>query len=276
MGLRPSSVTPPAQVQTPGAARTLDLRWPFGMGTGDASFLQRLGQSSGIGVTNSIENTAAWNVVNSLGIAITRANMGATGGAWFYPGATVYSWLTERPGGVVSMTRNCFDFGIVCRFDAPTAALLGDVGVGICCGTNSEMNGPQAAPVTNPGVMFGPTGPGAVSLRSRLAGAGPYVVNELLAPTITPDVTEYHDWRLRVVTGSSNFDPYLVGMIDGIEVTQRYAWTAAAGKLPSPSAFAANNTAFKPLWACRAGGNIANWDFAEAYLRAAETVEGLL
>jgi len=271
MGLRPGAITPPRVVAPAGAARTLDYHWPSYFGT-DGTMTQRGGAAGVVQILTTLDGTAAWNLVASAGVPLTRLQAG-TGGGVVYMSAQRLAWYTERPAGTVSSSRNCWDIGMVCRFDAPAAALAGDMGVMICCGATDAINGTGA--LTQPGILFGPTGPGAVAFRARAVNAGGYTVTEQLTPTKTPDVTQLHDWRIRIVTGGADFDPYAVGMIDGAEVTDHYSWTAAAGKLPGPAAYAANNIGYRAAWGCRGNGNIGNWDIAETYLRAAETAAGL-
>ena len=271
MGLRPGAITPPRVVAPAGAGRTVDLHWPRDLGNA-ASFIARGGVDSLVQVLTALDGTAAITLVAVNGMAVTRIACG-NGGAVAYMSANRITFFTERPVGPLRSSRSCWDIGMIARFDAPTGVIAGDAGVMVNAGVSQEINGTGA--LTQPGIMFGPTGPGAVAVRARRMNAGPITLNQAVAAPLVPDVTQFHDWRIRIVTGDSNADPYAVCMIDGVPVTDRFSWTAAAAILPPPDGFAANNVGYRPSWAARGNGLIANWDIVETYVRAAETVDGL-
>ncbi len=272
MSLNPQIITPATPAPL-GASRCIDFHWPATFGT-DGTFTKRDGTNSGVNVQNALDGDAAWDVPNVGGSGVTRMHT-TTGGAKVYESATVRSWFTERPPGKVTTHRNCWDIGMVCAFATPTAAVNGDVGVVLGAGTNQDVNGTGAT--TNPGVIFGPTDAGVVRFRARRVGGLGYVVNDTVAAEFLPaDFTVFHDWRIRVVTGDPDADPYAVGMIDEKEVTERYPWTAAAAKLPAPDAAAPNNVGYKCVWACRGQGAILTWGIVECYMRSAETAVTLV
>jgi len=269
--LRVRAVTPSPTLQTPGAGRTIDLHWPRDLGNA-ASFIARGGVDSLVQVLTALDGTAVINLVSVNGMAVTRFASG-NGGAVAYMSANRITFFTERPVGPLRSSRSCWDIGMIARFDAPTGVIAGDAGVMVNAGASQAINGTGA--LTQPGIMFGPTAPGVVSVRARRMNAGPLTLNQAIAAPNVPDVTQFHDWCIRIVTGDAEADPYAVCMIDGVEVSARFAWTAAAAILPPPDGFAANNVGYRPSWAARGNGLIANWDVVETYVRAAETVEGL-
>lgn len=259
-----------------GSGRTFDWRWPKSLGNADAAALMRGGAQTAQNVAGGTSGTAAIGIAAVGGSACTVITTG-TGGAWWTFNDRL-SWMTERPGGAVADWNNCMEFRAVMRFDVPTAAVLGDTGVMIICGSGVGAMDSDGA-TTAPGVKFGPAGPGVIRIRSRVVSGAPgYVVDDAVSAANTPDLTKWNMYALRLVTGDPAADPYLVGLINGIEVTARYPWTAAAAKLPGPAAYSAVNVGYQPQFGVRPGGAGIIPTAGVRYLRilAAESLQGLL
>ena len=241
----------------------------------DATAVARGGAAAAQNMTNASSGTSAVDIHADGGAAATRFTPG-TGGHIFKFNDRI-SFLTERPGGDLKAWNSCWEVRAVFRFDNPTGAVLGDTGVLIGVSTVGYMDTDGATSAA--GVKFGPSlGPGALRLRARAINGGAYSVDELVLPSKTPDLTKYNTYALRVVSGLGEQDPYLVGLVNGNEVTDRYPWTAAAAVLPQPDAVSAANVGYLPMVGVRPGGAgiIPTASLLYWQIIAAETLAGLV
>lgn len=217
-----------ANTAIPGAGASLRLRWP-----GVLNGLVTLGAKFGTGVANySAGNGGSFSTGLILYKGMACWQYGSNNSAWSWSGVSNFSWMTERPTVPLTLDHNCYSMRMNAAF-VTAGPLTGDYGLLIGCGgnlNNGQMNHFGAA--TNAGVCFGPTDVGTISLRARATNAGALTLNEVI--TTGFDTTQWHTYELQIVTGSPSTDPVLFGLIDGVVVTPRVPWTAAAGLLPNP------------------------------------------
>lgn len=268
-----ASITQKVTPQTPGAGRTYDWHWPVFLGVSSAVAQARYGPNTGISCNEGTTAPGAFTINADAGVAVTRLTPGASPGAGWIQHNTRVMWFTEQTVGQLACARACWEHRFTGRYDDPTGVIAGDTGVCITMGTTGAMNGGGGS--TNPGAMFGPSDVGKWALRARAVNGAGYSIDEVLSAANTPAPNTYHTSALRVVSGQQGVDPYLVGVIDGVEVTQRYPWTAAGGVLPGPDAYSAANVGYAFGWACNPVGLLATVSVVEVAVIAAETVDGL-
>ena len=226
MSLQPFAI---ANSQIPGAGSSLRLRWP-GILNSQLSLGAKLGPAAG---NYTVTNTGGFSVGAVLYKGMAALQFGSNNTAWSWTGVANFSWMTERPVAPLTLDHNCYSLRVNAAF-VTTGPLVGDYGLLIGCGgnlNNSQMNHFGAA--TNAGICFGPTDVGTISMRARRTNVGALTLNDVIKTGF--DTTQWHTYELRIVTGSPSSDPVLFGLIDGIVVTPRYSWTAAAGLLPNPN-----------------------------------------
>lgn len=180
-------------------------------------------------------------------------------------------WFTERTGPVTA-DWSCWSFRATIAFTAPTGAVGGDVGLVLWCGNQTSMNGTGAD--TNAGVRFGPSNVGEVRLQARQANAGALTVNTAVAASLTPDLTKFNTYEIRVVSGSNASDPVLSCLINGVKVISNVSWTAAAGLLPPPNAVA-GQVGYISTLVNRSATVVANMVTSEYVITAAQSEEFL-
>lgn len=244
-----NGVTPNAAIYPRGAGRWFDWQWPPYAGTVTAAAIGRGGmatyQNASVGGAGATVGTG-----KVAGAPCTSINVGA--GSWLVQLNDRIVIMTERSGGDLGEAPACWEFYAIAAFSDPTAPVLGDTGVCIASFSGNYVDTDGATHAA--GVRFGPTGPGAAELRMRAINGGAYSVQEAVASVKLPDFTILNRWALRIVGGLATEDPYIVGLVNGAEVTDRYSLTAAAGKFPAPDAVSATSLGYVPFFAVRPGG----------------------
>lgn len=261
-------------VQVTGAAATLRVRWPRGITDGgDTTGIAKFGpqEINGFTQTSFAAGTQATDV--AAGAAAVNFKSALGGGAPNSPGIGLgysrrLSWFTERPGGPLLDGWTCFSFRLTVAYDNPAGVIAGDLGIVLTCGNQNSVNADGLG--ANAGVIFGPNNVSTITLRARRANAGAQTVTDNVAAGSTPDITKFNTYDLRIVSGSNTSDPVLFGLINGVVVTPRRAWTAAAALLPPPNAVAGNFG--YQFWVLnRSAGGVANMHIHEILLTAAQS-----
>lgn len=224
----------------PGAAATIRKRWPHSItDPGGANSVAHLGAQTLDGWTVTAyaggTNTTIGNVAGSVAIGFNSA---AAGVGFGVADASRYTWFTERTGGPVVDEWSCYEARCTMQVPNLAGANALDAGLAIFCGNTN-----QVLKATNPGVILYFSNAQQMKLASRLVAAGALVMNDTIAFPAGFDITQWHTYALRVVTGSNSTDPVLTVLIDGSVVTagaqaQRISWTNAAGLLPANNAVA--------------------------------------
>lgn len=271
--LRLSGIQGPVTPYAPGAGRTFEWRWPPYAGQGNATAVGRLGsgtfQNSATGGTGATVGVGKWG--GAPATTITHA----PGLSWVSHFNDRISIQTERPGGDLLAWCNCWEVWCLAAFDI-NAAITGDVGAMLhdFSGGYVDRDGDAASA----GVKFGPVGPGVVRFRMRAVNAGPYSVDEAVAAAQTPNLSLFNKYAIRCVSGLASQDPYVVALLNDVEVSQRYSMTAAAGKFPAADAVSGANIGYEPAFAVRpgpaglnAGAGLISWGII-----AATSLQGLL
>lgn len=224
----------------PGAAATIRKRWPHSItDPGGANASGHLGPQTQDGWTVTAyaggTNTTIANVVGSVAIGFNSAGGGVGFGV---ADAARYTWYTERTGGAVTDEWCCYEVRCVMQVPNLGGANNLDCGLNIYCGGTN-----QVLKTTNPGVSLRFSNAQEMKLASRLVAAGALVIDAVVGLPGGFDITQWHSYAFRVVSGSPSSDPVLYMLIDGNVVSAagqpaRIPWTAAAGLLPQNNAVA--------------------------------------
>lgn len=104
-----------------------------------------------------------------------------------------------------------------------------DYGLELLPGNVASMNNGAS----RPGVMFGPTDAGTISLRTRQAFAGGYTSTQsfTLAQLGLASYNQWMLWELRVLFGDANGPAQLKAFLNGKQFGNAVQWGAAAGNL---------------------------------------------
>lgn len=258
-----------ANAQIAGAASVLRSRWPRGITDGgDATAVDKFGTAdvNNYSITAYAGGTQQTLVVNGVAAVDFKATATPTGFGVAY--SRRLSWFTERSGGKLYDGWTCWSFRATLQFDNPPGVITGDCGIVLACGNNNSVNGDGIS--TNPGVIFGPNNADNITLRARRVNGGAQTVTDVVAAALTPTLTKFNTYDLRIVSGSASSDPVLYGLINGVVVTPRIPWTAAAALLPPPNAVA-GNFGYTLAAINRGGGGVPNMYVHELLLTAAQS-----
>ena len=215
-----------ANASIPGASARWRMYWPGDYGSTGATDEAKYGPNpvrgvGGFGGAQAVANYGGAQCIDQPCAA------GSSQGQFC---SSRLSWFTERAGGTVTDEFSCASIRLTAAFIV-TAPVLQDLGCVIACGTLNK----TIVHDNNAGVEFGPVNAQAVAFRAVQIHGGPLTVNFAVPAALTPDLTKYNTFELRVVSGSANSDPVAFGLINGQVATPRFAWTAAAGLLPPPA-----------------------------------------
>ena len=219
-------------MQAPGAGALLRVSWPNGADQfGNTNSWQKFNSTlTGGAQVVALNGGTQTTPFIQKGRSCMRQNATAAGPTGSGVGATIKApFLTERSGGALQTDALCWSFRADIAMDALVAPLgAKDYGVTLLMGSRS--NPPQRA--NQAGVTFGPTDANRVKLRAKAADGGANTIDVDVTGGTTLDVTAWHTYELQGSSGSSTTDPFLQAFIDGIPVTQKFSWTAAAALLP--------------------------------------------
>ena len=272
MGLRPGAITAPRVVAPAGAAASLRVHWPEDVTNLTATGIMKFGGQAVDGFTLTTGGAGTITTVVANGAAAVALNSPGVGDTALVSYNRRASWFTEQPPASIIDGESCWAMRAALLWGAIGGAVAGDIGLMISLNGLRQVNADGAGNAA--GVIFGPTGPGALTLRARAVHGGPLTVNYTVPALLAPNLTRWATYELRIVSGVGAADPYLVGLVNGQPVTPRYSWTAAAAALPAPNAEAGWN-GYMFSAALRSNGVIPYQAVHGIDLIAAETLDGL-
>lgn len=225
--------------QVTGAASQWRMFWPRGIQDGGDPTGVAHGSAqadSGFVVTAYAAGTQQTLIFAGTGAAAVDFKSTVAAGNGFGLGVSrAFSVFNERSGGRIVSETACMEWRATIAFTNPAGATALDHGIFVLPGNQNTM---QAA--ANAGIQFGVSGPQQISLIARAVNGGALTVNQVVAAALTPNVTKFNTYALRMISGSASSDPVVFGLINNVVVTNRVALTAAAALLPQQNVVVGN------------------------------------